>query len=85
MTNQRKHCCAAVDCNTSIALNLLMCRTHWFMVSEMTRDRIWKTYQRGQEIAGGPEPSEEYFTAMRQAVQEVATQEGKTVPGRNHA
>lgn len=75
------HRCAAVDCEVRVALHLLMCREHWYMVTPMTRLKVLRHYQKGQERDGGPGLTGHYVDAMKLAIQEVAIKEGKTVPG----
>ena len=43
------------------------CRAHWFKLPKPLRDRIWATYDPGQEIDGSP--TEAYLDAA-EAVQE---------------
>jgi len=43
------------------------CKPHWFALPKRLRDRIWETYQIGQEVS--MRPSIEYLEAAR-AVQE---------------
>ena len=73
--------CAAVGCEIKVAPHILMCRSHWYMVSQMTRLKVLRHYQKGQEKEDGPTLTDLYIEAMQQAISEVAIREGKTVPG----
>jgi hypothetical protein len=44
-----------------------MCREHWFRVPLKIRMAVKAQYRPGQERYGGPEPSERYWTAVREA------------------
>lgn len=64
------HICHAHDCKTPVAPRLLMCRKHWFSLTQKTRDAIWREYRRGQEE--DKRPSLRYLAVQAFAVAETA-------------
>lgn len=68
------HFCHARNCKTSVRPSLFMCRKHWYMVPKDLRDAIWENYRPGQEIT--KDPSDEYVTVSRAAIEAVAQREG---------
>jgi hypothetical protein len=70
----RAHECHAKGCTTQVPPALLMCAKHWRMVPQALKNRIWDTYQPGQE-RGNVEPTDAYFEAQREAVEAVAKAE----------
>jgi hypothetical protein len=50
------------------------CKLHWFKLPKRLRDRIWQTYQPGQEIT--KDPSRQYLAAAR-AVQAWIAEHGQ--------
>jgi hypothetical protein len=42
------------------------CRKHWFMLPKAIRDRIWATYEPGQETSGSQ--SDEYWEAYKESI-----------------
>lgn len=71
-----RHTCHAAGCSTPCPPKCLMCRKHWFMVPRPLRDRVWATYQEGQE-AGMATPSAAWHSAANAAINTVAEQEGR--------
>lgn len=69
------HLCHAKECKTSVPPSLFMCRRHWYMVPVNLRHKVWATYRPGQEI--DKHPTREYLEITRQAIDAVATKEGK--------
>lgn len=45
------HECPANGCTRRVAFDMLMCRTHWFMVPRPLQQAVWDTYYGG---AGTP-------------------------------
>lgn len=60
------HKCRAIGCNKEIALTLLMCRSHWYMVPKAIRAAIWATAPRF-----GRTPSTTYAINVRTAITAV--------------
>lgn len=60
----RHHACHWPDCRAQVPPAMWGCKRHWFMLLKSLRDKIWKTYQPGQEIAGNP--SKEYLLAAEE-------------------
>jgi hypothetical protein len=70
-----KHHCHATGCTHPVPPKLFMCRNHWYSLPKDMRDRIWKTYRRGQEI--DKRPSAEYLEASRAAIKFIEEREGR--------
>jgi len=58
------HTCHWPGCGRSVPPQLWGCKTCWFKLPKHLRDRIWRTYVPGQEIA--KTPSREYIEAARE-------------------
>jgi hypothetical protein len=72
------HTCHALTCDVPVPPKMLMCKRHWSMVPKHLRDRVWATYQIGQERRdGGPLPSEAWHHAADAAICAVACKEGR--------
>lgn len=71
----KKHVCHAVGCNVSVPPKMLMCRRHWFMVPKPLRVAVWAAYVPGQETR--KDPTDEYMSVQRAAVEAVARREGR--------
>lgn len=69
------HTCHATGCSVAVPPEMLMCKRHWFMLPKPLRDRVWRTYRRGQ--CDDWEISHDYAEAARRAVEYVARREGK--------
>lgn len=76
-----RHECHVPGCHVAVPRRMLMCRAHWFRVPPALRDRVWATYQSGQEL-GRVRPSREYLLAARAAIQSVASSQGDLFQGR---
>lgn len=63
----RRHECHWPGCERQVPPAMWGCRAHWYQLPKALRDRIWATYEIGQERS--MRPSEEYLEAAR-AVQE---------------
>lgn len=57
--------CLITGCTTKHGEHLLMCKTHWFKVSEPTRSRVWRAYRNAGIM------SKEYREARAQAISEA--------------
>lgn len=73
------HTCHAVECNTRVVPEMLMCRKHWFMVPMHIRRWVWSAYRDGQ--CDDQSPSADYCNAAQAAVIFVAEKEGKPTDG----
>ena len=60
------HTCHACGCDRAVPPRMFMCKRHWFMLPESTRDAVWATYRPGQEIT--KDPSEEYMDVTTRAI-----------------
>jgi len=58
----RGHICHWPGCDKDVPPAMWGCKTHWFKLPKNLRDRIWATYQPGQE-EGEVSVSEAYFVA----------------------
>lgn len=63
----RKHHCHWPGCGKNVPPAMWGCPQHWFKLPLALRNRIWRTYQPGQEADG--RPTKEYLDAAK-AVQE---------------
>lgn len=68
------HTCHWADCKVEVKPALFMCPSHWFKLPRHLRNRIWATYQPGQEDS--KTPSREYLAAANE-VQEWITRNAK--------
>lgn len=71
----RNHECHWPGCDKQVPPAMWGCRTHWFMLPKRLRDRIWDTYQVGQEVT--MTPSRDYIEVARE-VQEWITANHRT-------
>lgn len=60
-----RHTCHWPGCTRVVPPAMWGCRAHWFKLPKRIRDRIWRTFEPGQEIA--KDPSAEYLAAAREA------------------
>lgn len=61
-----RHTCHAINCERAVPPKLFMCLSHWHKLPKATRDAIWDTYRRGQEI--DKKPSTEYLLTAARAI-----------------
>lgn len=66
--------CHAINCDTRIPSNRLMCPRHWFLVPAELRKAVWQTYRPQQQE--GQAPTQAYLDAARAAIDYVAQVEG---------
>lgn len=69
------HTCHAIGCEKIIPPKMFMCRRHWFLLPKVMRNRIWFTYQKGQEIT--KQPSLDYLEIARNCIKLIEEKEGK--------
>lgn len=55
----RDHQCHWPDCQQQVPPAMWGCRTHWMKLPKRLRDKIWDTYEIGQEVT--MTPSAEYL------------------------
>ena len=55
----RNHHCHWPGCETQVPPAMWGCKSHWFKLPKRLRDRIWDTYEIGQEATMSP--SDEYL------------------------
>ena len=60
----RKHHCHWPDCDEQVPPAMWGCRYHWRKLPKRLRDRIWDTYEPGQEI--DMTPSDEYLSVAHE-------------------
>ena len=77
MGRPRPHTCHVPSCHVSVPRQMLMCKHHWYMVPKALRDRVWATYENGQE-AGLATPSEAWHEAANEAIEAVLEKEALT-------
>lgn len=72
------HTCHAEGCDTHVPPRMFMCRAHWRKVPYGLRVAIWAEYRPGQErLDGSAIPSDAYLDVAREAIEAVATKEGR--------
>jgi hypothetical protein len=71
------HTCHARGCTTHVQPEMLMCKTHWWLVPRKIRDAVWATYRHGQ--CDDMKPSREWLQAADAAIGFIARLEGKLV------
>ena len=70
----RGHHCHWPLCNAQVPPAMWGCRKHWYMLPISLRNKIWATYEPGQEVS--MTPSDEYLDAADE-VQEWIKRNGK--------
>lgn len=60
----RDHHCHWPGCPEQVPPAKWGCTRHWFKLPKPLRDRIWRTFDPGQEVAGTP--SKDYIAAARE-------------------
>lgn len=60
----RNHICHWPGCTRQVPPAMWGCKPHWFKLPKHLRDRIWATYEIGQEVTLSP--SREYLDAARE-------------------
>lgn len=68
----RDHHCHWPGCNKQVPPAMWGCKAHWFRLPRALRNKIWATYQPGQEIDGTP--SSEYLDAAHEVQKWIASQ-----------
>src|ERR1700754_51990 len=71
----RRHHCHWPGCDKQVAPALWGCRKHWFMLPRKLRDKIWATYQPGQEERLDPSPS--YLSVAREVQKWIKSRNNK--------
>lgn len=60
----RRHTCHWPGCDTEVRPAMWGCKSHWMRLPRRLRNRIWETYEIGQEIS--MTPSDEYLEVARE-------------------
>jgi hypothetical protein len=60
----RNHTCHWPNCGKQVPPAMWGCKTHWFKLPQGLRNRIWATYQPGQEVT--MTPSQQYLDVARE-------------------
>jgi len=68
------HHCHATNCKINDPPEMFMCRRHWFSLPKQLRDKIWKTYRKGQ--CDDMNPSNAYCLAAKECLKFIADKEG---------
>lgn len=63
----RHHECHWPGCTTQVPPALWGCKTHWYMLPQYLRNKIWASYRIGQEV--NMTPSRAYLDAAREVEQ----------------
>jgi len=61
-----KHLCHHPTCVRPVPPEMLACKSHWFMLPEEIRKRIWRTFRPRQEK--DKRPSREWLSQMDRTV-----------------
>lgn len=75
----RRHECHWPGCTKQVPPAMWGCREHWYTLPKHLRDRIWRTFQPGQEVS--QRPSEAYLAAARDVQAWIADHIRRTAPG----
>ena len=70
------HDCPARGCTARVALHMLMCRPHWFMVPLAQRRAVWAAWDGGAG-AGTPEHRDAMLAAVRAVNERITEGESK--------
>lgn len=70
-----RHECHATGCDVEVPRHMFMCRWHWHRLPKALRDAVWAAYVPGQESR--MDPSGEYLTVSRRAIEWLERLEGK--------
>jgi len=73
-TQIRKHYCHWPGCQREVPPSMWGCKFHWFKLPKALRNRIWQTYQPGQEIT--KTPSAQYLAAAADVQQWITGKNG---------
>jgi hypothetical protein len=66
------HHCHWPGCPKSVPPAMWGCKAHWFKLPMRLRNKIWATYQPGQEQT--KDPSADYLTVAHEVQQWIASQ-----------
>lgn len=66
----RNHTCHWLGCEKQVPPAMWGCKAHWFKLPQYLRNKIWRAYQPGQEVAGTP--SREYLSIAREVQDWIA-------------
>lgn len=66
----RDHHCHWPGCDKQVPPAMWGCKAHWFRLPRALRNKIWATYQPGQET--DMTPSESYLAAAREVQEWIA-------------
>jgi hypothetical protein len=75
----RRHECHWPGCTQQVPPAMWGCRDHWYRLPKAIRDRIWRTFQPGQEMS--LTPSADYLAAAKEAQAWIAQQQTPTAGG----
>jgi hypothetical protein len=64
------HHCHWPGCTKSVPPAMWGCKAHWFKLPQKLRNKIWATYQPGQEVS--KDPSDDYLTVAREVQDWIA-------------
>jgi len=71
---RENHRCHFPGCDKKVSPAVWGCPRHWFMLPKHLRDRIWATFEPGQEIT--KTPSKEYVAAVKAVEEWIHAQAG---------
>lgn len=71
----RNHECHWPGCTVQVPPAMWGCKMHWFKLPRHLRDKIWRTYEPGQER--DMTPSDEYLSAADEVQQWINEQQAQ--------
>lgn len=74
-SQSREHTCHWPGCNKQVPPALWGCRPHWFALPKYLRNKVWMTYQIGQEV--NMTPSQEYLDVVNEVQMWIEENYGK--------
>ena len=74
------HECPATGCASEIRYEMLMCRSHWYMVPKAIRTAVWNAWQDGAG-AGSTQHAAAVNAAIRSVNEKLAARGTTSGPG----
>lgn len=69
-----KHECPVNGCMVQCEQNILMCKTHWFMVNKSLRDMVWTAWRRVLQWPNDKGMRKTYLKIREDAIKDVNRQ-----------
>jgi hypothetical protein len=65
------HECPATGCDREVSIDMLMCRSHWYMIPKPLRTAVWNAWQDGAG-AGSAQHTAAISAAIRSVNEKLA-------------